>query len=152
MLETIPDFEIYCSIDAGTPETFRKIRVLDAFDLVVENIKALANDPNRTEHQRIGVTYNLNTLNIHEVEQMVSVWQGVPIYRISFVPTHIAGGSADTEDIVVSKDNYHLFVEAKEKIKETADRLGVKYDFDVEIDCGLEREMKVQMKLHQIKL
>lgn len=71
--------KVMVSLDATTPETFWKVRRSGQFELIVQNVRALLVD-----RERAGVSWPLvrvnflkTSLNVHEVEDFVRVWEGV---------------------------------------------------------------------------
>jgi MoaA/NifB/PqqE/SkfB family radical SAM enzyme len=109
------------SIDAATPETYKKIRIWNAYDRIIANMKEFAK--RRSVNQTLQIHNNINMLNIHEVKGMVEVAADVGVDMISFNPTYNLAG------LIVDQSNMHLFARAQDEIKETAQRLNVKVEF-----------------------
>lgn len=107
------------SLDASTPETFKKIRRLDMYPRIVENLKAYAKERD-PKNQFLHIHNNINTINIGEVVGMVELAAEVGVNCLDFNATY-----GDLPGICVSKDNIHLFREAQYKIMETSKKLGV---------------------------
>jgi MoaA/NifB/PqqE/SkfB family radical SAM enzyme len=109
------------SIDASTPETFKKIRIWDAFHKVVENMKEFAK--RRTSMQMLKTHNNINLLNVGEVKGMVELAVDIGVDIISFNPTYNLPG------LSVDKSNVHIFSKAQDVINETTTKLGIKVEF-----------------------
>jgi hypothetical protein len=125
-LKLIPLSHLVISLDAGCKKTYQSIRRLDAFDTVVDNIKNYANDPNRNrERQRLCISYNINMLNVGDVENMVRMWKDYPrIDCICFTAT-CGNGTEKLQQYLVNEDNYQHFVWARNKINATVAELGM---------------------------
>jgi MoaA/NifB/PqqE/SkfB family radical SAM enzyme len=121
-MQLMPNSRLIFSLDAGTRDTYKRIRRFDLFDKVVENIRSYLRDPRRNlQKQVVYITYNINLLNVADVEQMVSMWKGEKISGLGFNPTCITGAKG-IENYVANSQNYHIFKEAGEKIRQTAAR------------------------------
>ena len=122
------------SIDAATPETYKKIRIWDAYHRIVTNMMEFARK--RGPSQSLQIHNNINLFNINEVVGMVELASKVGADYISFNPTHHLKGA------IVSKENAHLFKKAQEQILETADKLKVNVDFlrNLALDFEIEEE------------
>lgn len=110
-----PNSSITWSIDASTPEVFKKIRRWDAYDKIVANMKAYAAE--RKQGQAMMIHNNINLVNIGDVEGMVRLASEVGVDRVDFNPTE------NVPDICVNADNVHLFRDAQIKIMKEARRL-----------------------------
>lgn len=129
-IRLIPKSQLIFSLDAGTRETYQKIRRLDAFDLVVNNILQYTRDSRRNpDKQMVYVSYNINLLNVEEVERMVTLWKDENIQGIGFNPTY-RSGAAGLEPILANKDNYETFRKAGERIRRIAAKHKMK-NFDI---------------------
>ena len=109
------------SIDASTPDTYKKIRIWDAYERVIANMKEFSS--RRSINQNLQIHNNINLLNVGEVKGMVEVAAEVKANMISFNPTYNLAG------LIVDKSNMHLFAKAQEEITETAKKLKVKVEF-----------------------
>lgn len=109
------------SIDASTPETFKKIRVWDAYYKVIENMKEFAK--RRTSMQMLKTHNNINLLNVGEVEGMVEIAAEIGVDIISFNPTY------NFEQFAVNKGNVHIFSKAQDQINAIAAKLKIKVEF-----------------------
>lgn len=109
------------SIDAATPQTYRKIRRVDLYDKIIDNLMAYSEE--RKPNQVLRIHNNINLLNIDEVEGMVEVAAKAKVDVIDFNPT------CAVPVICVDHENVKMFRDAQFKIVETAKRLGVKATF-----------------------
>lgn len=117
------------SLDAATPETFRKIRRVDMYDKIVENLKNYSRERNRKD-QFIHIHNNINLINVHEVVGMVELAAKIGVNCLDFNPTY------GLQEICVNSKNFKIFQEAQDKIKEASKRLGVYTTFmrDLSLD------------------
>lgn len=111
------------SVDAGTRETYLKIRRLDFFDTIRRNIKRY--NEIRPPYHRIEVFNNVNTLNAHEMILMVEFAKEVGSDLLKLNPTHNCGIDGYANEIMVNKDNLTLFTDHYQQAKERAKALGV---------------------------
>ncbi len=85
-INRIPHSITTFSIDASTPETFKKIRIFDCFDKVIENLYAFSNE--RVQgRQFTQIHCNVNTMNVHEVVGLVDIAHKANIGCLEFSPT-----------------------------------------------------------------
>jgi MoaA/NifB/PqqE/SkfB family radical SAM enzyme len=135
-LDTIPHSCSTFSIDAATASTYEKIRKLSCFDQVIQNVIHYANHPDRNKKTQLaGVNYNINMLNIHECEEMVKMWHGIPIDGVIFTPT-LPFGCVESYKYIINETNWQEFRKAKLKILETADKFSVPVDFFTEFEIA----------------
>jgi Iron-sulfur cluster-binding domain len=133
--ELCPKSALFFSLDAATPDTYRKIRRLNAFDRVVQNIRRLTRQ--KGQNQRVEVSNNLNLLNLHEAVQMVELGKELCVDRIQFNPTHEGGGRReDLDSVRVNRANYQDFAEAQKLITQRASQLGVAITIVRPLDMG----------------
>ena len=119
------------SIDAATPETFKKIRIFDCFDKVVENLYAFNKERVRPR-QFLRICNNINTYNINEVIGMVHIAHKADAEYVEFNPT-----DGFNRDILVNETNCGLFKRAQELIVAECKRLKVPYNFIRPLDIGM---------------
>jgi molybdenum cofactor biosynthesis enzyme MoaA len=121
-LEATENTSITFSLDAANPETYQKIRRLPAFDRVVENIRTYSElVRGYAGAHRFQITNNINTINVGEVSQMVELGASLGASEIAF---DVTGGQP--REIIIGKDNEHLFIRAEGEIRATAQRLSQK--------------------------
>lgn len=106
------------SVDAGTAQTYKKLRRTDLYDHVVKNLKAYGRERDQC-NQFLHIHNNINLININEVVMMVELAADVGVNRLDFNPTY------GVPEICVNEKNAHLFWEAQEKIVKRSKELGV---------------------------
>lgn len=116
--------EISWSLDAATKDTFQKIRRLDAFDLVVNNLKRWLKK--RNKNHEVVIYNNINMLNIHEMKEMVNLaWQwGVD--RMIMLPTYDQAGSIKLGELMLCEKNIKIFKKFSEEAMEFAKKKNFK--------------------------
>lgn len=135
-IDTVPWSGTCFSLDAATPETYKRIR-RRSLGRTLNNIKKFVYHPRRNrKKQSVGVEYNINMLNVHECEEMVTTWAGVPIDGVNFAPTQ-AFGAIQSDPYMVNESNLDTFKEAKAKILEASEKHKVPIRFFAEIDQPL---------------
>jgi radical SAM protein with 4Fe4S-binding SPASM domain len=130
-LERCPRSFVTFSLDAATPETYRKLRRLDAYDRVVEHLMAYSEEKKGLPFARLGIHNNINLLNLHEVEGMVRTAAAAKADYIDFDPT-----TGWCKDIIVNETNYPMFQDAARRIQAEATRLGIQVEFTRPFDLG----------------
>ena len=126
-LETAKESEICFSVDAATSGTYLKLRQHDCFDRVCRNIKSWCELRGDAEKHQVNLHNNINMFNVHEVEGMVVLCKELGVERLILLPTHdCAATHHGIKDILVSKDNFEVFVEAQEKAVKMADKVGIR--------------------------
>lgn len=110
------------SLSAGTSETYSKICRLDAFDKVVENIRAYVAE-RKPETQKIALHNHINLLNVDEVEMMVMIAAELHVDFVEF------DASYEMPGLMVDESNVGRFREAQRKIVEKGKELGFETRF-----------------------
>jgi molybdenum cofactor biosynthesis enzyme MoaA len=128
------------SLDAATPKTFKKIRIFDCFDKILENIYAFNKERVRPR-QFLRIHNNLNILNVHEVVGMVEIAAKADAEYVEFNPT-----DGFNHKILVNHSNCGLFRKAQEDIVAACERLKVPYNFLRPLDLGMTEHL-VQITL-----
>lgn len=134
-LEFCPRNSLSFSIDAGTPETYRKIRRLDAYDVVVNNVATVSRLRKSRKDTFLKIQNNINMLNVHEVVEMVRVAKKTGADELELNPT---GGHP--AEILVSADNHRVFLEAQKLAVKEAKALGVKLSLLRPLDMGFSKK------------
>lgn len=133
--ELCPRVTVCFSMDAATPETYRKIRQLDLYGRVKKNLLEFGKNRDRQRHE-LWINNNINTLNVHEVVGMVEDAAEAGVDRIQFGPTdptHNFEGGLQT----ASTYTYRLFEKAERQILRRAKELGVAAYFQKPLHLGL---------------
>ena len=123
------------SIDAATPETFKKIRIFDCFERVLENMYSFNKERIRPR-QFLRICNNINTMNIHEAVAMVQIAANADAEYIEFNPT-----DGFNREILVNEQNCGMFKKAQDDIIRECERLGVPYNFIRPLDLGLTDQL-----------
>lgn len=130
-LNRIPHSITNFSIDASTPETFKRIRIFDCFDKVLENLYAFAEE-RVVARQFLRINTNVNTLNVHEVLGIVDIAHKANVNHIEFSPT-----DGFLTEIFVNEENCGMFAKAHQDIVERCQKLGVSHSFIRPLDLGM---------------
>jgi MoaA/NifB/PqqE/SkfB family radical SAM enzyme len=128
------------SIDAASPETFRTIRIFDCFDLVIKNLYSF-NEERKKGKQRLRINNNINTLNIHEVADMVGIGFKAGVDELEFNPTN-----GFLRSVLANERNCGSFAKAQRVIEEECRRLNIPVMFPQPLDFGLTQRL-VQITL-----
>jgi len=128
------------SIDAATPETFKRIRIFDCFDKVIETLYAFSKERVRSR-QFLRIHNNINIMNVQEVVGMVQIAAKANVEYVEFNPT-----DGFNYKILVNEDNCGLFKKAQQDIIAECKRLNVPYNFIRPLDLGMTEHL-VQLTL-----
>lgn len=128
------------SLDASTNETYKKIRILDCFDKVLENLYGFNKERVRLR-QFIRLCNNINILNVNEVIGMVRIAANAQAEFVEFNPT-----DGFNRSILVNERNCGLFRKAQDDIVDECRRLDVPYNFIRPLDLGMTENL-VQITL-----
>ena len=119
------------SLDSATPETHMKIRRLDAFDLVVKNLKRwvkLRDDYGGKASHKVCIYNNINLLNVHEMTMMVDLAVDIGVDKMIMLPTYDQAGVVQLGELLMCEKNINVFKKAAERARERAEML----EFDLE--------------------
>lgn len=125
-LEYTDRTEIYCSIDAGTKETYQKIRRRDFFELIKKNL--IYYNSVRGMRNRLIINANINTINMHEMAQMVEFTAVVGADQLVMNPTHNCAGTMDDvveQELLITRENMNVFESYFQQAQKRAQELGV---------------------------
>lgn len=100
-IDYVPESTLIFSIDAGTKETYRKIRRLDFFETIRSNIQQYMKIKPAMHH--VQIHNNINTLNAHEMTLMIEFAKTVGIHEVRFNPTHDCGLGDHVDDILIKQ-------------------------------------------------
>lgn len=118
---------IQWSLDAATPNTYKRIRRVNGFDTIVENLKhfvKLKNDFGNKNHF-IQIWNNINMINLDEVPLMIEQAAEWGIDTMYLLPTYNQEGVINLGDILMNENNIHLFSRMGHIAAEKAKQLGV---------------------------
>jgi wyosine [tRNA(Phe)-imidazoG37] synthetase (radical SAM superfamily) len=120
------------SIDAATPETYKKIRRLDFLPTIQRNLekyfKKVHDLPKGTNNSF--TAYNINLINLHEMEDMLRFGNNIGVDKVQFTLTYISDeGMALPTNLMCNKDNWPLFWEQQQRVEQLAKELNQKVEF-----------------------
>ncbi|WP_197447006.1 SPASM domain-containing protein [Tautonia plasticadhaerens] len=120
-----PRSRLLVSIDAATPATYRAIRRLDAYEVVIENVRRYARE--RGPGQALAIGHNINELNLGEVVRMVEVAAGLGVDALQMNLTiPLAPG---IEPYLIGPRNAPAFADAHGRAVRRAAELGLPLEF-----------------------
>jgi MoaA/NifB/PqqE/SkfB family radical SAM enzyme len=119
------------SLDAATPETYKKIRIIDCYDSVVQNLLNFSRQ-RVSRRQFVQIHNNINVINLHEVIGMCEVAHQAKVDMLEFAPT-----AGFNKEIVVNKSNCGKFAKAQLDIAEYCHEKKVPLSFSRSLDMGL---------------
>lgn len=134
-LTRIPHSITNFSIDASTPETFKKIRIFDCFDKVIENLYEFSRRRIRSR-QFLRIHNNINTINVNEVIGMVRIAHKANVDYVEFNPTN-----GFKTDILVNQENCGIFKKAEIDIIDECKKLNVPLNFIRPLDLNMTENL-----------
>lgn len=126
--ERTPWSEISWSLDAVTRDTFRKIRRMDVFETVCQNLERflkMRHEYGGPAHHRVNIYNNINLLNVHEMSKMVEMAHSLQVDKLMLLPTTDQLGVVQLGELILNRRNVDIFREAAEKAVELSQQLGV---------------------------
>lgn len=129
------------SVDAATPETYKKIRKLNYFHVVERNIKKYVNKVKKFDHadayHHTFTTFNINMLNVHEMIQMVEWSHSLGVDRCEFTLTFNASPEFIMgEENLCNENNWEIFWQGQQDALKRGKELGFRVDFYVPFHGG----------------
>lgn len=131
------------SIDAATPETYQKIRRLDYYKTITKNLENYFNKTSKFTEKRDWsfTSYNINKLNLQEMEDMVRFSQNVGANRVEFSLTYYVGTEiALHKDLMCNKDNWQEFWEMQQRVEQLSKELNYQVDFLIPFHKGFLKQ------------
>lgn len=129
------------SIDAATPETYIKVRKLNYFRTIERNLRSFVKKVKQLDNAEKWVgtftTYNINMINVHEMEQMVRWSHDIGVDRVEFTLTF-----KGTEEFpmgienLCNETNWEIFWEGQKRAMEVAEELNFNVGFYVPFHGG----------------
>lgn len=116
------------SLDAATAITHRKIRRLDTFDLVVQNLKyylELRKNYGGSFNHKVSIYNNINLLNVHEMVGMVELAAEWGVDWVTMLPTYDQSNMTPLGEILLNTRNLPIFRDEAEKAMKRARKLKV---------------------------
>lgn len=129
---TVHRSEVSFSMDAATSETYQKIRRIDGFEHLVENLQYYCKHKN--ENHRAVVYNNINILNVHEMELMVEMAVDCEADQITMIPTHDQCGRVKMDELLLNQKNVKIFAKNAIQSQKRAESLGILLHFPKPFD------------------
>lgn len=142
---------LHFSLDAATRETFLKIRKNDVFELICNNLEHWSSYRMRLNKQEnvkhtARIYNNINSLNVHELVDMVKMTKKFNLDSIILAPT-MDCNTSELEDsshviaIMPNTKNYKFFIQQSELAKKVAKDLGVDLCFYKPLDNNIGKKL-----------
>jgi hypothetical protein len=155
---TVPKSDISFSLDAATPDTYRKIRRADAYDQVIKNIEIYMDYRDKhggCKNHHVYIYNNINLLNVHEMTKMVETAYDLGIASMIMLPTHDQCGRVNMGELTLNGKNIKVFRKAAEDAKKRAEELGIDLHYSKPFDiippsvdkCGELQLVQLQVDL-----
>ncbi len=130
-LKRVPKSNTVFSIDAANADTFKRIRIFDCFERVIDNIREFEAKRNRSS-QFTKIHCNVNTLNVKEVPDIVRLARDLGVDTVEFNPT-----MGFNKDILVNQQNCGDFAKAELLAMRTGREIGQEVKIINPLDGGL---------------
>lgn len=120
--------DISWSLDAATAETHLKIRRLDSFNTVLQNLKRwikLREDFGGRDNHKVCIYNNINMINVHEMKQMVELGHSLGVEKMIMLPTYDQSGVVQLGEILLNQKNVKFFKKAADQAMDRANELGI---------------------------
>lgn len=134
------------SLDAATPETYKKIRRIDSFKTTNRNLERYFNKVNKIKPKQhySYTTYNINLLNVHEMLKMVRFSYDIGVTKIQFNPTYLPVSDIKlNKEMILNKNNWQIFWDKQLEVEQLAKTLGVKLEFYRPFHGGFLKDEKI---------
>jgi MoaA/NifB/PqqE/SkfB family radical SAM enzyme len=135
--ETVNTSDLSWSLDSATPETHIKIRRLDAFDLVVKNLRrwiAIREEYGGKKKHKVCVYNNINMFNVHEMTKMVELSHNIGVDKMIMLPTYDQSGVVQLGEMLMCEKNLDIFKKSSEEAMMRSQELGVKLYYSKKFD------------------
>ena len=131
------------SIDAATPETYKKIRRLDYYPTIQKNLEKYFNKVNNLGYKRDWsfTAYNINLINLHEMEDMLRFGNSIGVEKVQFTLTYTSDeGMALSKNLMCNESNWQQFWEKQQRIEQLAKELNQKVEFYLPFHGGFLKQ------------
>ena len=131
------------SIDAATPETYQKIRRIDFLPTIQRNLEKYFKKVHDLEPGRDTsfTAYNINMLNLHEMEDMLRFGNSIGVFKVQFTLTYVSvDGMAMKSNLLCNEKNWQLFWEQQQKVEQLAKELNQRVEFYYPFHKGYLKE------------
>lgn len=126
------------SLDAATPETHQKIRRMDTFGLVTDNLRrwlALRREYGGKHRHKVCIYNNINMLNVHEMTLMVEQAKDWGVDSMVMLPTYDQSGVVQLGELVLCDKNVRTFKRAAEAAMARAAEVGLPLVYSKRFDA-----------------
>lgn len=135
LLSYTDNLDLTFSLDAGTTETYIKIRKFKNFKRVIENIKYFNEIKPKTVTTNINC--NLNLLNIHEYSEIINLCKYTITDNLVFRPTIEDFNIAHLKSISLKNIDFKNLKLLETQMKTLATTKNVNLKFIVPLSCGM---------------
>lgn len=122
------------SLDAATPETYKKIRRID-YQKTIDNIGLYFKKIDNINNSAF-ISYNINMINLHEMEEMVIFAHNIGANSAQFTLTFISSDEKISPDLICNSKNWELFWKGQQLAIEMGKKLNYKVEFYVPFHKG----------------
>jgi hypothetical protein len=129
--------DISWSLDSASAETHQKIRRLNAFNLVTENLRRwikLRNEYGGPSKHKVCIYNNINMLNIHEMTRMVELAKEWGVDHMIMLPTYDQSGVVKLGELMLCQKNVKFFKKASEDAMAKAKEIGLDLRYSKRFD------------------
>jgi len=141
-LDYVDSHSLAFSVDAATPETYKKIRKsnFDMYEQTWKNIesyfKKVQNRSNVTSH----ITSNINLINLQEMPDIIKKANGIGVPKVQFILTHSTTGKTPVETeysyTMCNGENWEEFWDMQLLSEELGKKLNIETQFYVPFHRG----------------
>lgn len=117
---------ICVSIGGATQETYKKIRGIDAFGQVVDNIKKITEYKKKTNKKKPIISFNVVAMKsmMHELEALVILARDIGVEHMAFPNMVVQGPEIESESLWLDVENSQR---AFQKAKVLADKFNIQF-------------------------
>ena len=125
------------SLDAATPETHQKLRRLNTFGLVTDNLKRwvrLRDEYGGADKHKVCIYNNINMLNVGEMTRMVELAKEWGVDHMVMLPTYDQSGVVKLGEMMLCDKNVKIFKKASEEAMNRAKEIGLRLEYSKRFD------------------
>lgn len=135
--EAVTMSSISWSLDSATPETHQKIRRLNTFGMVTDNLKRWINIRNeyggKAKH-KVWIYNNINMLNVGEMTRMVELAKEWGVDHMVMLPTYDQSGVVKLGELMLCEKNVKIFKKAADEAMGKAKQIGLELEYSKRFD------------------
>lgn len=151
-LTRVPKSILRFSIDAGSPEVYQKIRRIDGYEVVIDNLINYGKE--RKKGQQLHINNNINEINLKDCPEMLRIAKKAKVDGITLISTMSCFEETldgiKTADFMVNELGAKKFKVMQRKLVNQAKKLGVNLFFVRPLDNDLAPEINAQPQVYQI--